>query len=84
MALELYLRAHILIHKGRELTGNSDTPPLTRPHLLIPPKQFHNWKSIIQICEPIGAILVQTTTLSIYQCEKLRCGFERGSESRVR
>lgn len=32
----------------------SDTPPLARPHLLILPKQSSNWKSNIQVYEPLG------------------------------
>lgn len=33
-------------------------------HLLMLPKQFSNWKSNVQICEPMGVILIRTTTLT--------------------
>lgn len=37
----------------------SDTPPLARPHLLIPPKQFH----LLQInYSNMGPVLTQTST----------------------
>lgn len=36
------------------------TPPSSRPHLLILPKQFTNWESNIQIHESAGAALIPT------------------------
>ena len=41
---------------------SNDTPPPARPHLLILPKQFHHREPNIPIYQPIGTILIQSTT----------------------
>ena len=79
MDLEQWLRAHILKenHRQREHTGKgmgfetsnptpSDTPPPTRPHLLILPNSSTNWGSSIKACEyGVQVILIQITIASL-------------------
>lgn len=41
----------------------TDTPPSTRPHLLILCKQFHQmFPAMYSLCEPMRVILIQITT----------------------
>lgn len=49
----------------------SDSPPSTRSHLLIFPKQFHQLGPSIKIYEPMEGILIQTPHI-IKQCRD--CG----------
>jgi hypothetical protein len=59
-------RESTLTGKGMSFSKSihSSTPPPTRPHLCILPTQFCSLMvgASIQICEPMGAILIQTTT----------------------
>lgn len=41
-----------------------DICPPSRTHFLILPTQFISWRLSRQISEPLGAILIQTTTVS--------------------
>ena len=74
--LEQSLRACVWIHKYQAERANwkgaleiskftpRNTPPPTRLHFRVLPKQFHNWSSHTQIHEPMVATLIQTTRLS--------------------
>lgn len=42
----------------------SDTLLATRPHLLLLLKHFHYWGPTLQIYEPIGTVLIQTSMFS--------------------
>lgn len=80
MVLPQELRAYIFTRMGkrddwehqesfeRAKSTPSGTPASTRLHPLILPKQFHHLKPNIQIDEPMGAILFQTTTVNIMTC----------------
>lgn len=52
----------------------SDICPPTRTHFLILPKQLINWGLRMQIYEPLGVILIQTTTIS--QVKHRECIFQ--------
>ena len=74
MVLEQKLRAYTgsknqEAERGGEVTGMvtsktipSDIPPPARPQV---PKQFHQQGPSIQIYDPMGTILIQTTTLGL-------------------
>jgi hypothetical protein len=70
-APEQQLRVYILIHQQEAESTEyfnikahpSDTPPPTKPHLLIFLKQFHQLRTKLQNCEPVGTILIQTTNI---------------------
>lgn len=59
----------------------SDICPPTRTHFLILPKQLINWGLSTQIYEPLGTILIQTTTIS--QVKHRECIFQNSQTVRA-
>lgn len=53
-------------HNHEAGEGEGRAPPLVtlnKAILLILPKQVTNWGPVIQMCEPMGTVVIQTTTL---------------------
>ena len=63
LCLKQQAGAESSLGKAVQVFVPSDAPPPTRPYP-IPPKIYTNWKPNDQICDPMEAVLIETTTRS--------------------